>query len=206
MELQWKKIEVYGGGKYEVSNTGLIRANYLTIPPKVLNTKISKNNGYEMISFTYLGKSKTFTIHSLVARAFIGDYDGTLKVVNHIDGNKLNNHISNLEIIDRKGNVKHAMSTGLQKINHKIVYQGVEYLSKTEMRRTLHMGERVQNRLIENGEAILLTSKPTSKNAKTHRVLYQDKVYESKISLRKEHNINEKKLNKLISEGTIKIL
>ena len=43
MESQWKKIEVYGGGKYEVSNTGLIRANYLTIPPKVLNTKISKN-------------------------------------------------------------------------------------------------------------------------------------------------------------------
>jgi hypothetical protein len=40
MELQWKKIEVYGDGKYEVSNTGLIRANYLTIPPKVLNTKI----------------------------------------------------------------------------------------------------------------------------------------------------------------------
>ena len=206
MELQWKKIEVYGNGKYEVSNTGLIRANYLTIPPKVLNTKISKNNGYEMISFTYLGKSKTFTIHSLVARAFIGDYDGTLKVVNHIDGNKLNNHISNLEIIDRKGNVKHAMSTGLQKINHKIAYQGVEYLSKTQMRRALHMGEKVQNRLIDNGEAILLTSKPTSKNAKIHRVLYQDKVYESKISLRKEHSISERKLNKLISEGTIKIL
>ena len=206
MELQWKKIEVYGDGKYEVSNTGLIRANYLTIPPKVLNTKISKNNGYEMISFTYLGKSKTFTIHSLVARAFIGDYDGTLKVVNHIDGNKLNNHISNLEIIDRKGNAKHAMATELQKTNHKIVYQGVEYLSKTQMRRTLHMGEKVQNRLIENGEAILLTSKPTSKNAKTHRVLYQDKVYESKISLRREHNISERKLNKLISEGTIKIL
>ena len=206
MELQWKKIEVYGDGKYEVSNTGLIRANYLTIPPKVLNTKISKNNGYEMISFTYLGKPKTFTIHSLVARAFIGDYDGTLKVVNHIDGNKLNNHISNLEIIDRKGNVKHAMSTGLQKINHKIIYQGIEYLSKTHMRRELHMGERVQNRLIENGEAILLTSKEVHKNAKTHRVLYQDKVYESKISLRKEHNISERKLNKLISEGTIKIL
>ena len=206
MELQWKKIEVYGGGKYEVSNTGLIRANYITIPPKVLNTKISKNNGYEMISFTYLGKSKTFTIHSLVVRAFIGDYDGTLKVVNHIDGNKLNNHISNLEIIDRKGNVKHAMSTGLQKINHKIVYQGVEYLSKTEMRRTLHMGEIVQNRLIENGEAILLTNKPRSKSAKRHSVQYQGEVYESKNELRRTHNIGEKLLNKMIAEGTVVVL
>ena len=206
MELQWKKIEVYGDGKYEVSNTGLIRANYLTIPPKVLNTKISKNNGYEMISFTYLGKSKTFTIHSLVARAFIKDYDSKKEMVNHKNGNKLINEDWNLEITDRSGNVLHAMDTGLMNTNHKIVYQGVEYLSKTQMRRTLHMGEKVQNRLIENGEAILLTSKPTSKNAKTHRVLYQEKVYESKISLRKEHNISERKLNKLISEGTIKIL
>ena len=202
---EWKKIE-YGEGRYEISNLGRVRSIYLTKPPKILNTKVSKNNGYEMISFTFLGISKTFTIHSLVAKVFIRDYDGKKEVVNHIDGNKLNNHISNLEIIDRKGNLKHAMSTELQKTNHKIVYQGVEYLSKTQMRRALHIGERVQNRLIENGEAILLTSKEVSKNSKTHRVLYQDKVYESKISLRKEHNISERKLNKLISEGTIKVL
>jgi hypothetical protein len=206
MEEIWKQLSFYGNGRYEVSNKGRIRTIYSTIPPKVLKTRVCKSNGYETINFTFEGKKKTFTIHSLVAKLFIRDYDGNNEVVNHIDGNKLNNHISNLEIIDRKGNVKHAMSTGLQKINHKIIYQGIEYLSKTHMRRELHMGERVQNRLIENGEAILLTSKEVHKNAKTHRVLYQDKVYESKISLRKEHNISERKLNKLISEGTIKIL
>ena len=205
MEEIWKPI-AYGNGKYEISNKAKVRSNYLTKPPKILKTKICKSTGYEMISFTFGGKSKTFTIHSLVARAFIKDYDSEKEMVNHKNGNKLINEDWNLEITDRSGNVLHAMDTGLMNTNHKIVYQGVEYLSKTQMRKALHMGEKVQNRLIENGEAILLTSKPTSKNAKTHRVLYQDKVYESKISLRREHNISERKLNKLISEGTIKIL
>ena len=203
MEEIWKKIGF--GNNYEVSNIGRVRVASV-YSPYIMKTKHCKSNGYEMINLSFENKQKTFPIHSLVARAFIRDYDGNEEVVNHIDGNKLNNHISNLEIIDRKGNVKHAMSTELQKTNHKIVYQGVEYLSKTQMRRALHMGERVQNRLIENGEAVLLTNYTTPKNSKTHRVLYQDKVYESKISLRKEHNISERKLNKLISEGTIKVL
>ena len=206
MEEIWKQLHFYANGRYEVSNMGRVRTIYTTIPPKVLRTRVCKSNGYDTINFTFEGKKKTFTIHSLVAKLFIRDYDGNNEVVNHIDGNKLNNRIDNLEIIDRKGNVKHAMSTELQKTNHKIVYQGVEYLSKTQMRRALHMGEKVQNRLIENGEAVLLTNYTTPKNSKTHRVLYQNKVYESKISLRKEHNISERKLNKLISEGTIKVL
>ena len=203
MEEIWKKIGF--GNNYEVSNIGRVRVASV-YSPYIMKTKNCKSNGYEMINLSFENKPKTFTIHSLVAKLFIRDYDGNNEVVNHIDGNKLNNHISNLEIIDRKGNVKHAMSTGLQKINHKIVYQGVEYLSKTEMRRTLHMGEKVQNRLIENGEAILLTNKPTSKNAKRHSVQYQGEVYESKNELRRAHNIGEKLLNKMIAEGTVVVL
>ena len=206
MEEIWKQLHFYANGRYEVSNMGRVRTIYTTIPSKVLRTRVCKSNGYDTINFTFEGKKKTFTIHSLVAKLFIRDYDGNNEVVNHIDSNKLNNHISNLEIIDRKGNVKHAMSTGLQKINHKIVYQGVEYLSKTQMRRTLHMGEIVQNRLIENGEAILLTNKPRSKSAKRHSVQYQGEVYESKNELRRTHNIGEKLLNKMIAEGTVVVL
>ena len=206
MEEIWKQLKFYGNGRYEVSNKGRIRTIYSTIPPKVLKTRVCKSNGYETINFTFEGKKKTFTIHSLVAKLFIRDYDGNNEVVNHIDGNKLNNHLSNLEIVDRKGNLKHAMRTGLMNTNHKIIYQGIDYLSKTHMRRELHMGERVQNRLIENGEAILLTNKSTSKNSKKHSVQYQGKTYESKNELRRVHNIGEKLLNRMITEGTIKIL
>ena len=205
MEEIWKPI-AYGNGKYEISNKAKVRSNYLTKPPKILRTKICKSTGYEMISFTFEGKSKTFTIHSLVARAFIKDYDSEKEMVNHKNGNKLINEDWNSEITDRSGNVRHAMGTGLMNTNHKIVYQGVEYLSKTHMRRELHMGERVQNRLIENGEAILLTNKPTSKNSKKHSVQYQGKTYESKNELRRVHNIGEKLLNRMITEGTVVIL
>ena len=205
MEEIWKPI-AYGNGKYEISNKAKVRSNYLTKPPKILKTKICKSTGYEMISFTFEGKQKTFTIHSLVARAFIKDYDSEKEMVNHKNGNKLINEDWNLEITDRSGNVKHAMNTGLMNTNHKIIYQGIEYLSKTQMRRELHMGERVQNRLIENGEAILLTNKPTSKNSKKHSVQYQGKTYESKNELRRVHNIGEKLLNRMITEGTVVIL
>ena len=205
MEEIWKPI-AYGNGKYEISNKAKVRSNYLTKPPKILKTKICKSTGYEMISFTFEGKSKTFTIHSLVARAFIKDYDSEKEMVNHKNGNKLINEDWNLEITDRSGNVLHAMDTGLTNTNHKIVYQGVEYLSKTQMRRALHIGEKVQNRLIENGEAILLTDKPVHKNAKTHSVQYQGEVYESKNALRRAHNIGERLLNKMIAEGTVVVL
>ena len=204
MEEIWKPIN-YGEG-YEISNTAKVRKVYKTLQPKILKTKLCKSTGYLMINLSFEGKQKTFTIHSLVARAFIKDYDSEKEMVNHKNGNKLINEDWNLEITDRSGNVKHAMRTGLMNTNHKIIYQGIEYLSKTQMRKVLHMGESVQNRLIENGEAILLTNKSTSKNAKTHRVLYQDKVYESKVAIRKEQGISERKLNKLISEGTIKVL
>ena len=202
---EWKKIE-YGDGKYEISNLGKIRSNYLSRPPKILSTRVCKNNGYEQISLTYLTQKKTITIHNAVAKAFIKDYDGKKEVVNHKDGNKLNNTVDNIEIIDRKGNFHHACVNDLQKTNHIVVYQGIQYRSKTEMRKALHMGEARQNKLIASGEITELTNRHFENNSITHRVLYQDKVYESKISLRKEHNISEKKLNKLISEGTIKIL
>lgn len=52
-------------------------------------------------------KAKTFSIHRLVALAFLKDFD-TVKIVNHKDGNKLNNNLLNLECISQKENRKHA--------------------------------------------------------------------------------------------------
>lgn len=202
---EWKKIE-YGDGKYEISNLGKIRSNYLSRPPKILSTRVCKNNGYEQISLTYLTQKKTITIHNAVAKAFIRDYDGKKEVVNHKDGNKLNNRIDNLEIIDRKGNLHHACINDLQKTNHIVVYQGIQYRSKTEMRKALHMGETRQNKLIASGEITELTNRHFKNNSITHKVVYLGQEFSSKRELRDFHNMSERKLNKLISEGTIKIL
>lgn len=199
---EWKKIE-YGEGRYEISIFGRVRSIYLTKPPKILNTKVSKNNGYEMISFTFLGVSKTFTIHSLVAKAFIRDYDGKKEVVNHKNGNKLKNEVDNLEIINRKGNLHHACINDLQKTNHIVVYQGIQYRSKTEMRKALHMGEARQNKLIASGEITELTNRHFENNSITHKVVYLGQEFSSKRELRDFHNMSERKLNKLILDGEI---
>jgi hypothetical protein len=67
--------------------------------------------GYKKICVSIAGKRKNFTIHRLVALVYV-DGDKTL-TVNHIDGNKLNNHYSNLEWVTHKENVRHAIKTGL---------------------------------------------------------------------------------------------
>lgn len=59
-------------------------------------------------------KGKTVRLHRAVATAFIPNPDN-LPEVNHIDGNKLHNHVSNLEWTTHKRNMEHAYATGLAK-------------------------------------------------------------------------------------------
>lgn len=70
-----------------------------------LNTK-----GYHFIMLSLNGRKKTFLVSRLVYQAFIGELIACLDV-NHIDGNKNNNHVSNLELITRKENIRKAVLT-----------------------------------------------------------------------------------------------
>lgn len=80
---------------------------------RVLKTNISMT-GYERLSIT-LGKGKLYSasIHRLLAEAFIPNDDITKDTVNHKDGNKLNNSLSNLEWCSNADNIRHAFSSGL---------------------------------------------------------------------------------------------
>lgn len=71
---------------------------------KTVATKIGGRNGV----------NHTFRVHRLVAIAFLGYCDGRVEV-NHIDGNKANNKLSNLEWVTPLENMKHAKDTGLIK-------------------------------------------------------------------------------------------
>ena len=103
MEL-WKKITELPN--YEISSHGSIRH----IRNKKL-LKIYKNNYYQ-VSITVQGKSKAFKIHRLVAKAFLLNVENK-PYVNHKDGNKLNNNLSNLEWCTAKENTLHAIKAGL---------------------------------------------------------------------------------------------
>ena len=101
--------------KYIVVSDGSILKidKYRLKKPKLQRTKTN----YLMSQLSIAGKRKGYTIHRLVAQAFIENPDNKPQV-NHIDGNKLNNHIDNLEWCTASENIVHAYETGLHKISY----------------------------------------------------------------------------------------
>lgn len=104
MNEEWK--EVKENDYYEVSNTGKIR-NAKT--KKILKAFIN-NSGYYCLTLYRDKVPKNYTIHRLVASNFLDKEN--FNVVNHIDGDSLNNKISNLEWTTQKGNIQHSMEIG----------------------------------------------------------------------------------------------
>ena len=78
-----------------------------------LKTQINKY-GYLNLAICTDGKTKNFLVHRLIAKAFIPN-PGNKPMVNHIDGNKLNNKISNLEWVTARENAVHAIEEKLYK-------------------------------------------------------------------------------------------
>jgi hypothetical protein len=97
----WKDIIEYEN-LYQISNFGNVRnKRFLQILKQGIN-----RSGYFEIYLSKNSKQKTLKIHRLVALHFI-DNLRNLEFVNHIDGNKLNNHYSNLEWVSRRENNCH---------------------------------------------------------------------------------------------------
>ncbi len=107
---------------------------YLIYPDgRVLNLKSQKFLKPYLMSTGYLAvglrissnKFKNVQIHSLIARCFVEGYTKG-KEVNHIDANKLNNSIENLEWVTHKENVQHAKRMGLMKNNFSTSHNHIE--------------------------------------------------------------------------------
>lgn len=106
MEL-WKQIDGISG--YSISNIGRIRRDSSLL---ILKTRVDRY-GYEAINIGTGAKRKSTTVHRLVALAFVEGRTTESFQVNHKDGNKLNNHYSNLEWVTPKVNIDHSFQTGL---------------------------------------------------------------------------------------------
>lgn len=118
MEI-WKEIKGYEG-RYIVSNMGKVRSKDYThihdhgktqfFKGKELAAGLS-NTGYKRVELNMNGKGKKFSIHRLVAINFIPNPLNKPQV-NHIDGNKLNNNVNNLEWVTQSENTLKAYKNG----------------------------------------------------------------------------------------------
>lgn len=117
----WKDIPGYES-LYKINNIGIVKSleRFVNNGHKDIlkKEKIRKNHknkdGYLFIRLSKNGITKGYSVHRLVAQAFIPN-PNNYPEINHIDGNKLNNAISNLEWCNRTKNVRHSFELGLNK-------------------------------------------------------------------------------------------
>lgn len=118
MEEIYKDIVDYEG-LYQISNLGNVRSldkeinlpkgKYIKKGRRISTTRIGN---YITFCGYKNGGQKNLYVHREIARAFINNPDN-LPAVNHLDGNKKNNSISNLEWCSYMRNIRHAYETGL---------------------------------------------------------------------------------------------
>ncbi len=119
MEEIWKDIPNYEG-LYQVSNLGKVKSFYKK--KESILKDVNDGKGYRYVQLFKFGKSKLFRIHQLVAMAFLNHTPCRFKlVVNHIDFNKSNNIVTNLEIVSMRYN------SNLIHIPHTSKYTGVSW-------------------------------------------------------------------------------
>lgn len=116
LNIEWKQIKDYEG-LYEVSNDGRVRRlrfiNGSHNFEKIKECKQTLNTwGYMTVNLSKNGKSNTKRVHRLVANAFLGESE---LQIDHIDGNKQNNRLDNLEYVTAKENTNRAWNKGIAK-------------------------------------------------------------------------------------------
>lgn len=126
----WKTIEQEPA--YEVSKCGQVRNR------ETKHVKSLRSSGKGYMRVTLYPSGKTYSIHRLVAEAFVFKPEGTT-CVNHKDGNKKNNNVENLEWCTPKQNTRHAIDiiktmttadwSGIKNPEHKLDY-GLAYSIK----------------------------------------------------------------------------
>lgn len=149
MKEEWKDLAQCN--KYECSNTGKIRDKQTK---KILNGSVN-NKGYIRYDLCLNGKRFVVHGHKAVTETFIPNIENK-PFINHIDGNKTNNNVNNLEWCTAKENTEHAIKTlnkpqgGENKKQIICLTTGIIYSSAYEAERLLNIPNSMINRVCNN--------------------------------------------------------
>ena len=114
-QVVWRPVNGYEG-RYDVSNSGIVRSLDVAVRCRGSGIRVNRgkllpyranNRGYLTVNLTKANITKSFLVHRVVAEAFIPN-GLALPQVNHKDGNKSNNDVSNLEWVTDNENKAHS--------------------------------------------------------------------------------------------------
>ncbi len=140
-----------GWPEYEISEAGEIRrvsASCGATIGKSLKWQ-SLKNGYAKVALCRNSKRREYLVHRLVAITYLGEADGM--DVCHFDGNKWNNHLENLRVDDRAGNMADQIRMGKTPRGDRSGSNKYSQELITRLRARLHMGESVAALSAETG-------------------------------------------------------
>lgn len=173
----WKDIEGFCGF-YRVSNYGRVKSiggwcGNAKRNEKIISISYTKD-GYQKVRLIHGKSDKTCRVHRLVANAFLPNTNNK-KTVNHIDGNKKNNNVENLEWADRSEQMYHAYKLGLKKpiigcdnINSKLTPENIKYIRNNYVKRSRRFGTVALGKMfnVSNRVIGLIVNNKTYKNVK----------------------------------------
>lgn len=138
MEEFWKDVPNYEG-LYQVSNLGNVRS-LLFNKTRVLKKSLSSSE-YLIVTLTKNKKIKIFAVHQLIAISFLGhERCGHKMIIDHINDNKLDNRVENLQIVTSRFNVFKT-----KKEHHTSKYKGVHWDKDSEKwRASIRVGGKLK--------------------------------------------------------------